>query len=285
MSERPPDRSGALLLRAEVEVMTAASGGARNRAVPAATTVGTGTPVVTHTIDVSETTITLACDSLEVGARLRIRLSFPTLVEPFVIDALVTSIDAQSGYGRPATTACEVTGASESARRVLTSLAAATRAASEDHVRAARDARGDDDTLAAASATLSRYRCLLVEDNRFIRDLFTYGMQRYRTARGADLTLELANDAEGAWEMLGRERFDMAIIDHFLPAQTGAQLIARIRAEPRLSEIPVVAISVGGPEARQEAMGAGADLFLDKPVVLRELFSTLDKLTARCAAR
>jgi hypothetical protein len=32
-------------------------------------------------------------------------------------------------------------------------------------------------------------------------------------------------------------------------------------------------------------MDAGADLFLDKPVVLRELFSTLDKLWARCAAR
>jgi CheY-like chemotaxis protein len=242
---------------------------------------------VTHTIDVSETEITLACDALEVGARLRVRLSFPTLVEPFLIDAVVTSIDAQSGYGRPAITVCEVTEAGEPARRILASLAAATRAASDGHVRAAREAGANVDALAAAAsaATLNRYRCLLVEDNRFIRELFTYGMHRYRTTRGADLTLELANDAEGAWEMLGRERFDMAIIDHFLPAQTGAQLIARIRAEPRLSEIPVVAISVGGPEARQEAMGAGADLFLDKPVVLRELFSTLDKLTARCAAR
>jgi CheY-like chemotaxis protein len=262
VSEGPTDRSKSLLLRAEVDVAAAAA--------------DDGPPdpahVVTHTVDVSETTITLACDSLDVGARLRMKLSFPTLVEPFVIEAIVTSIDAQSGYGRPATTVCEVTHADVNAKRMLASLAAAARASASM-------------MASAATATLGSYRCLLVEDNRFIRELFTYGMHRYCTARGADLTLEVANDAEGAWEMLGKERFDMAIIDHFLPAQTGAQLIARIRAEPSLSEIPVVAISVGGPEARQEAMGAGADLFLDKPVVLRELFSTLDKLTARCAAR
>jgi CheY-like chemotaxis protein len=63
--------------------------------------------------------------------------------------------------------------------------------------------------------------------------------------------------------------------------QTGSQLIARMRAEPGLSAIPVVAISAGGPDARAEAMAAGADLFLDKPVVLSDLFSTLDTLTAR----
>jgi len=93
--------------------------------------------------------------------------------------------------------------------------------------------------------------------------------------------MESAEDAENAWVRLSRDRFDMAIIDHYLPLQSGSQLIARMRADTRLAATPVVAISVGGPEARQEAMEAGADLFLDKPVVMRELFSTLDKLTAR----
>jgi CheY-like chemotaxis protein len=126
---------------------------------------------------------------------------------------------------------------------------------------------------------------LLVEDNAFIRDLFQYGMQRYCRMRGRDLSLALASDAETAWEMLREGGYDMAIVDHFLPAQTGSQLIARMRAEPCLSTVPVVAISVGGREAFDEAMAAGADLFLDKPVVMRDLFSTLDRLTARVEAR
>ena len=249
------ERSRVLLLRAEIE-----------RA---------GLRAVTHTIDVSETSITLAGDALAPGEGARLRLSFPALVEAFEVDVVVSASEPQDGYGRPALTTCDIVGADERARQTLASLVGANAATP--------DAEGD----AAPREGMAQdgYRCLLVEDNRFIRDLFAYGMQRYRTARGADLTLELANDAEGAWEMLRRERFDMAIIDHFLPVQTGSQLIARIRAEPHLSEIPVVAISVGGPEAREEAMGAGADLFLDKPVVLRELFSTLDKLTARCGAR
>jgi FixJ family two-component response regulator len=42
--------------------------------------------------------------------------------------------------------------------------------------------------------------------------------------------------------------------------------------------MPVVAISVGGQDARDASMEAGADLFLDKPIVLVDLFDTLDKL-------
>jgi hypothetical protein len=45
------------------------------------------------------------------------------------------------------------------------------------------------------------------------------------------------------------------------------------------SRAPIVAISVGGSDAREAAISAGADLFLDKPVVLRDLFRTLQVLS------
>jgi CheY-like chemotaxis protein len=245
------ERSRALILRAEV--------------------LANRVRILTHTVDVAETAVTLACDSLAVGAKARIVLSFPALVDAFTVEAVVASTEAQGRHGRPALTTCRVTSADARARRMLVGLAASSLGG------ALLDEPGP--------APRSGYRCLLVEDNRSVRELFSYGMQRYCSTRRAELTLELASDAEVAWEMLSRGRFDMAVIDHSLPVQTGAQLIARMRAAPRLSQMPVVAISVGGPEARVEAMGAGADLFLDKPLILRELFSTLDKLTARCAAR
>jgi CheY-like chemotaxis protein len=246
------ERPRALILRAEV--------------------VSDGVRIVTHTVDVAETAVTLACDSLVVGSKARMVLSFPALVDAFTVETMVTTVGAKDGYGRLALTSCRVVSADARARRMLVGLAASTlRASAVEEAEATRPRRG--------------YRCLLVEDNRFVRELFSYGVQRYCAERRAELTLELASDAEAAWEMLARGRFDMAIIDHVLPLQSGVELIARMRAAPRFARMPVVAIGVGGPETRVEALGAGADLFLDKPVVLPELFSTLDKLTARCAAR
>jgi CheY-like chemotaxis protein len=227
-----------------------------------------GAHLVTHTVGLSERDVTLAC-SLAPEIEAQVTLSFPGLVEPFDLGIRVGASKAPDGYGRPPVAVCTIISADAHARQTLAQLVALTQGPPEN----AELRRG------------SAYRCLLVEDNAFIRDLFAYGLQRYSTVRDADLTLELAGDAEIAWEMLGREPFDMAIVDHFLPAQTGAELIARMRAEPRLSNIPVVAMSVGGAEARGAVMAAGADLFLDKPVVLSDLFSTLDRLTARLEAR
>ena len=118
----------------------------------------------------------------------------------------------------------------------------------------------------------------MVEDNAFIRDLFAYGVRRYGSSRRREIHLAIAEDAESAWSMLGEQDFHMAIVDHYLPVQNGAQLIGKIRADPRLAAMPVVAISVGGQDARDASMEAGADLFLDKPIVLVDLFDTLDKL-------
>jgi len=122
------------------------------------------------------------------------------------------------------------------------------------------------------------YRCLLVEDNQFIVDLFTYGVHKYGSARRRPIAMSVAKNAEEAWQMLEGEPYDMAIVDHYLPTKTGADLIAQIRQSPRTSQMPVVAISVGGLEVREATMSAGADLFLDKPVVMRDLFDTLDRL-------
>src|SRR5262249_36964132 len=95
----------------------------------------------------------------------------------------------------------------------------------------------------------------------------------------AQMNLDVVGDAEGAWGMLRMKQYDLAIIDHFLPLQSGAELIAKMRSSLEHRAISIVAISIGGSDARERSMSAGADLFLDKPIVLRDLFSTLDRLT------
>ena len=125
------------------------------------------------------------------------------------------------------------------------------------------------------------FRVLLVEDNAFIRDMFAYGMARYFQRKASVLELEHVGDAASAWDKLSSGPFDLLIVDYYLPVEDGATLIARLRREPRWAAVPVVAMSVGGKDAREASLSAGADLFLDKPVVLRDLFQTLEMLSAK----
>ena len=137
----------------------------------------------------------------------------------------------------------------------------------------------------SAPRTGAHYRVLIVEDNAFIRDMFVYGVGRYFGGQHATVTVEVAENGEEAWKKLSAGPCDLAIVDHYLPVLDGSALIARIRREARLSGLPLVGMSGGGDEVREEMLGAGADLFLGKPVVLRDLFRTLERLaSARAVA-
>jgi CheY-like chemotaxis protein len=220
-----------------------------------------GGRIVTHTLGVAPRALLLATQApLPAGSSARILLSFPRLVQPFEVVARVAALPGEGGALR-----FDVESGSEDALAFLAAIGGGE--------------------IEPASPSRQSYRCLLVEDNNFIRDLFAYGMEKYRKTRSADISIALANDAEEAWDMLALDDYDLAIVDFYLPTQSGSQLIARMRAEPRLADMAVVAISVGGAEARDASLGAGADLFLDKPIVMRDLFATLDKLTVHEVAR
>jgi len=225
-----------------------------------------GKRIVTHTTELHPRAVVVEWpgDLPAVGASIEIQLSFPRFVQPFAVSARVTSAVHGGGHGHPATAHCDIVSASDEALAFLAAM-------SGERATARLERRTD-------------YRCLLVEDNGFVRDLFTYGMDKYRRTRGPQITLTLANDAEEAWSMLTESNYDMAIVDYYLPTRNGSDLIARMRAQPRYADIPVVAISVGGAEARDASMAAGADLFLDKPIVMRDLFETLDRLAVRAEA-
>ena len=66
-----------------------------------------------------------------------------------------------------------------------------------------------------------------------------------------------------------------------LPVLTGAEVVQRLRQMPEGAEMPVLVVSVGGAGVREAAMQAGADLYLDKPVLLKQLLATLRLLVAK----
>jgi CheY-like chemotaxis protein len=195
-------------------------------------------------------------DPPPIGSRIVVRLSFPRLVEAFEVRGVVIAHEGSSGPGEISAAVVELDVDDPGRARIAKLLERPTSAATK----------------------IERFRILIVEDNSMIRDMFAYGVHKY-FGRTDGVSVDLADDGERAWRMLNEGGYDLAIIDHYLPVMHGAQLIARIRDDDRIGTIPVVAISVGGEEVREASMRAGADMFLSKPIVLRDLFATLDRLT------
>ena len=200
-----------------------------------------------------------------IETEVHLRISFPTLLEPLDLEARVHEHRAAQGLGSPAGLAFHFD--SPAARAAIAELLV-------------RVGLGPSSTPAPAAR---EYRVLLVEDNAFIRDMFAYGIGKFFEQRRGRVLFDHAGDASGAREKLAGTVYDLVIVDYYLPAEDGATFIARLRRDPRFSHAPIVAISVGGRDAREATISAGADVFLDKPVVLRDLFHTLQVLSHRGA--
>jgi CheY-like chemotaxis protein len=124
---------------------------------------------------------------------------------------------------------------------------------------------------------------LLVEDNPHVAELITDGLDgaaRRDMAGQVAFVFDVVGDGQMALERLQTVRPDLIILDVYMPVMDGAQFLRHVRARPETSSTPVIALSAGGPAARESAMSAGADVFLDKPLRLNEVLAAAGKLLA-----
>jgi uncharacterized protein (TIGR02266 family) len=131
-----------------------------------------------------------------------------------------------------------------------------------------------------ATGAARTYRLLLVEDNAQVEALYEHALKRLRSAStGIDLSLECARDGAEALERLAHPpRIDLVVTDLYMPVMDGFTLLERLRADPALVMTPVLAISAGGPDARERAVDLGVDVYLQKPVNIAEILGTVRTL-------
>jgi len=80
------------------------------------------------------------------------------------------------------------------------------------------------------------------------------------------------------------QRFDMVALDHLMPGMTGIELAKHLRAARR--GIPIVLISgYTGPLLNQEALSAGIDEILTKPLDFRQLAEAMARVLTRVDTR
>lgn len=124
-------------------------------------------------------------------------------------------------------------------------------------------------------------RVLIVEDNPHIIEMYSYVLKKlaaneFKGTTG--LEVHFAADGHAAMTMLTESSFQLVMTDLYMPVMDGFQLLEKMRATPTLSQIPVVAISAGGVDAREKAIKLGVNVFLKKPVRFAEVMDTVKQL-------
>ncbi len=197
---------------------------------------------------------------LPIGQKVQLVLSFPGLLEPISIEGFVRWHRADGEEGGDAGAGIEFSAGA--ARDQLEAIVGRIRA---------RDPK-----------TVSRtFRVLVVEDNRHVAALIQEGLRgssRRDFNSNIAFTFRNAEDGRAAVEILRHEQFDALIIDVYLPILDGPKVISTARTELGLGELPIIAVSAGGDSARRSALEAGANIFLDKPMRLRQVIDTIQRL-------
>ena len=120
-------------------------------------------------------------------------------------------------------------------------------------------------------------RILVVDDDLRLRDL----LQRYLTEQG--FTVHTVSDAAGMDKMMGRERFDLLVLDLMLPGEDGLSVCRRLRGTK--SSVPIIMLTAKGEEVdRIVGLEMGADDYLPKPFNPRELVARIHAVLRRRAA-
>ncbi len=122
--------------------------------------------------------------------------------------------------------------------------------------------------------------CMIVDDHDDTRE----GFAEYLQVNGFDVLS--ASGAEEFELLIESEAPDAIVLDLQLPKVNGWQLATRIRSNPRLREVPLVAFSACVQQTeRERADQAGFDLFLGKPcdpeLIVSELRRLLRTKTAK----
>jgi CheY-like chemotaxis protein len=114
---------------------------------------------------------------------------------------------------------------------------------------------------------------LLVEDNPENRDMLSRRLVR----RGHQVTF--AEDGVEAVAMAATGP-DIILMDLSLPVMDGWEATRRIRADPAIAAIPIIALTAHAMDRDREiALAAGADDYDTKPIDLERLLGKIAALT------
>lgn len=121
---------------------------------------------------------------------------------------------------------------------------------------------------------------LLVEDNEINWEM----LSRRLTRRGYEV--KVATDGQAAVDMTRQLRPDLVLMDMSLPVMDGWEATRRIKADPDVRHIPVIALTAHAMTSdRDAALAAGCDDFDTKPVEFDRLNEKMQAVMKKVEGR
>jgi EAL domain-containing protein (putative c-di-GMP-specific phosphodiesterase class I)/DNA-binding response OmpR family regulator len=120
------------------------------------------------------------------------------------------------------------------------------------------------------------WRVLLVESDR------AHAAESARVLVERGMTARLVSNGQAALAAIGDFRPDVIVIDHDLPDVSGVELIQLIRQQNEFAAVPIIlAADANGTAQRFDAIAAGGDEVLLKPVKARHLIGAVQARVQR----
>ena len=117
---------------------------------------------------------------------------------------------------------------------------------------------------------------LIVEDDAMNMRLFNDLLQ------ANDYGTIQATDGETAFDLAREHRPDLILMDVRLPGISGLDVTKKLKADPGLKDIPVVAVSALAMQGdREKILADGCDGYIAKPVSVPDFLATVASFLAR----
>jgi CheY-like chemotaxis protein len=121
-------------------------------------------------------------------------------------------------------------------------------------------------------------KILLVEDNEMLQEILSERL----SFRGYEVVM--AHDGEGALTVTQKEQPDLILMDMSLPILDGWEATRRLKSNPDIQHIPVIALTAHALSGdREKSLAAGCDDYEAKPVNFARLLKKMNALLSGTA--
>jgi two-component system sensor histidine kinase and response regulator WspE len=121
---------------------------------------------------------------------------------------------------------------------------------------------------ATAQGRSPRKRVLVVDDSLTVREVERQILIRM------GYEVDVAVDGADGWNAIRASSFDLLVTDVDMPRMNGLELVASVRREPRLADLPVIVVSYKDREEdRAAGMQAGANVYVSKSAFRDDTFA------------
>ena len=117
----------------------------------------------------------------------------------------------------------------------------------------------------------NKKKVYVLDDEKFILAL----AEKMLTVKGYEPSIFL--EPNDFLDALLKNKPDVVIIDYMMPSINGEEMIARIKAEPELSDLPILLYSAADPvKLREIIKNTGATGFLPKGIKMTEFVERME---------